>query len=80
MHNMAKDEGSLLILAQTPVGQSAYFVHTDPTIYPNPYTFGPDRWVQAAKDGIPLNKFLVSFTKGSRQCIGIQYAAALDRY
>ncbi|EFY85402.1 trichodiene oxygenase [Metarhizium acridum CQMa 102] len=58
----------------TPVSQSAYFVHTDPTIYPNPHSFNPDRWIQAAKDGFPLGKYLVNFTKGSRQCIGLQMA------
>ncbi|KID79734.1 Cytochrome P450 monooxygenase [Metarhizium brunneum] len=58
----------------TPVSQSSYFVHTDPTIYPDPHSFNPDRWIQAAKDGFPLGKYLVNFTKGSRQCIGLQMA------
>ncbi|KHN97091.1 trichodiene oxygenase [Metarhizium album ARSEF 1941] len=58
----------------TPVSQSTYFVHTDPAIYPDPHSFRPDRWIQAASDGFPLHRYLVSFTKGSRQCIGIQMA------
>ncbi|KKY24987.1 putative cytochrome p450 [Phaeomoniella chlamydospora] len=65
-----------LIPAGTPVSQSSYFVHTDPLIYPNPFSFEPTRWIKAAQEGITLNKFLVSFTKGSRQCIGINMAYA----
>lgn len=57
---------------QTPVSQSTYFVHTDPTVFPNPHSFDPDRWTRAAKENFALNKYLVNFTKGSRQCIGIQ--------
>ncbi|KJZ68590.1 Trichodiene oxygenase [Hirsutella minnesotensis 3608] len=60
----------------TPVSQSSYFVHTDPSIYPNPHSFDPERWVTAVQDRFPLSKFLVTFSKGSRQCIGIQLALA----
>lgn len=62
----------MLTLAQTPVSQSTYFVHTDPSIFPDPHYFDPERWIKAAQQGVALNKFLVTFTKGSRQCIGIR--------
>ncbi|EMD86820.1 hypothetical protein COCC4DRAFT_63008 [Bipolaris maydis ATCC 48331] len=60
----------------TPVSQSTYFVHNNPEIFPNPLKFAPERWVEAAEQGIPLNKWLTSFTKGSRQCLGIGLAHA----
>ncbi|POR38211.1 Cytochrome P450 CYP58R1, partial [Tolypocladium paradoxum] len=60
------------IPAGTPVSQASYFLHTDPAIFPDPYSFDPERWIKAAQDGVPLTRFLVSFTRGSRQCIGIQ--------
>ena len=63
----------MLTSKQTPVSQSAYFVHMDSTIFPNPHSFNPDRWIEAAKEGIKLDRFLVSFSKGSRQCLGIKY-------
>ncbi|KAM4062720.1 cytochrome p450 [Hirsutella rhossiliensis] len=66
--------GGFTIPPGTPVSQSTYFVHTDPTIYPHPHCFDPDRWTRAAQDRFPLNKFLVNFTKGSRQCLGVQMA------
>ncbi|OHX00767.1 cytochrome p450 [Colletotrichum incanum] len=60
----------------TPVSQSTYFVHTNPKCFADPFTFNPDRWVEAAKAGFPLERYLTSFTKGSRQCLGIGLAHA----
>jgi cytochrome P450 len=61
---------------QTPVSQIHYFVHTNEAIFPDPFSFKPDRWVQAAEQGFPLNNYLVSFSKGSRQCLGLSLAYA----
>jgi cytochrome P450 len=57
---------------QTPVSESNYFVHMDPDIFPDPESFDPDRWLRAAKDGFRLDRYLVSFSKGSRMCVGIK--------
>jgi hypothetical protein len=58
--------------SQTPVSQSNYFVHMDPTLFPEPSKFDPERWVRAAENGEYLSRFIVSFTKGSRQCLGMK--------
>ncbi|KAL4895476.1 cytochrome P450 [Aspergillus ambiguus] len=58
----------------TPVSQSIYFVHTDPTVFPHPHKFDPDRWIEAANRGERLTKFLVPFTKGPRICLGLNLA------
>ncbi|KAM5458916.1 hypothetical protein McanMca71_001602 [Microsporum canis] len=63
-----------VIPAGTPVSQSTYFVHMDPDIFPHPESFNPERWVEASKQGQYLNRFLVAFGKGSRQCLGINLA------
>ncbi|KAH7141326.1 trichodiene oxygenase [Dactylonectria estremocensis] len=68
--------GNYSIPAGTPVSQSTYFVHTDPNIFPEPFEFEPERWIKAAESGVNLQKYLVSFSKGSRQCIGLQMAYA----
>ncbi|KAL2810298.1 cytochrome P450 [Aspergillus granulosus] len=62
----------------TPIGSSSLFVHLNPTIFPNPKQFNPDRWLQAKNDvtGGRLNHYLTSFNKGSRACIGINLAYA----
>jgi hypothetical protein len=61
------------LLRQTPVSQAIYFVHHDPTIFPEPEKFDPERWIRASNDGTNLKKYMVSFNKGSRQCLGMKY-------
>lgn len=46
--------------------------HKDPSIFPNPEKFDPDRWL----DTKSLEKYLVAFSKGTRQCLGINLATA----
>ncbi|KAJ5826070.1 hypothetical protein N7474_003208 [Penicillium riverlandense] len=65
-----------VIPAGTPVSQSNYFVHMDSTLFPDPGTFDPERWIRAAEKGEYLSRFIVAFTKGSRQCLGINLAYA----
>ncbi|KAJ5713013.1 Benzoate 4-monooxygenase cytochrome P450 [Penicillium malachiteum] len=65
-----------VIPAGTPVSQSNYFVHMDPTLFPEPEKFDPDRWTRAADKGEHLSRFIVSFTKGSKQCLGMNLAYA----
>ncbi len=58
--------------SQTPISQSNYFVHMDSNLFPEPKKFDPDRWVRAAEKGEHLGRYIVAFTKGSRQCLGIK--------
>ncbi|RDW72779.1 cytochrome P450 [Aspergillus mulundensis] len=53
-----------------------YFVLMDPEIFPNPHEFDPDRWARAAAKGARLDKYLVTFGKGSRMCVGQNLAYA----
>lgn len=57
----------------TIVGMSAYMMHRNPEYFPNPDTFDPERWTDpvAARR---LDKYLVPFSKGQRQCIGMPLA------
>ncbi|UPK99637.1 hypothetical protein LCI18_010689 [Fusarium solani-melongenae] len=68
--------GDWLIPPGTPVSESTLLVHLDPSIFPSPNTFDPDRWVRAAREGVHLSKYICSFTKGTRQCLGINLAYA----
>ncbi|KAL5328095.1 hypothetical protein ACEPPN_005803 [Leptodophora sp. 'Broadleaf-Isolate-01'] len=56
----------------TPVSMSAGIQHLDPRIFPSPLEFQPSRWL----NNKGLERYLVSFTKGSRQCAGINLAYA----
>jgi cytochrome P450 len=56
----------------TIVGMSAVFVHQNASIFPEPKTFNADRWLGSnAKE---LEKYLVSFSRGPRSCLGINLA------
>lgn len=52
-------------------------IHDNPTIFPSPRTFIPDRWLDL--DGKPntrLQKYIIPFSRGSRQCVGMNLAYA----
>jgi len=50
---------------------SSWKMHRNPTIFPDPETFDPTRWLDPAKARY-LEKYLVAFGKGSQQCVGMQ--------
>ncbi|KUL83714.1 hypothetical protein ZTR_07489 [Talaromyces verruculosus] len=58
----------------TPVGMSAYYMHTDPDVFENPFVFRPERWLEGVTAEMQRN--YVPFTKGSRGCLGINLAYA----
>ena len=51
---------------------SSWMVHRDQKIFPDPDRFQPERWTDPA-DLKRLDPYLVSFGKGSRQCLGMPY-------
>ena len=68
-----------VIPAGTPVGMTSIFMHDNPELFPEPYVFRPERWLEpGAKER--LEKYLVNFGKGSRACLGINLAQAEIRF
>jgi cytochrome P450 len=53
-------------LAGSIVGCSAYELHFNATIFPEPERFVPERWLEAADE---MQKFWFAFGAGSRACI-----------
>ena len=49
-------------------------VHTDENVFPDPWTFNPDRWL--GPEGVERRRYQVAFSKGGRKCIGINLAHA----
>ncbi|KAI1827693.1 benzoate 4-monooxygenase cytochrome P450 [Xylaria intraflava] len=64
--------GKWVIPAGTPVMQSLYLHHMSESLFPDPFTFNPQRWIDDPK----LKASLISFGRGSRICIGINLAYA----
>lgn len=60
------------IPCNTILSMTQHDVLYDPKIFPDPYTFKPERWldVETSKH---LDKYLVSFSRGTRGCLGKQY-------
>ena len=61
-----------LIPPQTPVGMTSFHIHHDESIFPDARSFIPERWIENPG----LSRFLVSFSKGTRNCLGINLAYA----
>lgn len=59
----------------TPVAMSSLLQHRDSSKFPNPMKFDPDRWLQQSNNA-RLERYLVPFSKGTRQCMGINLATA----
>ena len=60
----------------TPMSMTPVHVHDNPTIFPEPYEFKPDRWLPLDTNGMRQQKYLVAFGKGSRSCVGMELAKA----
>ncbi len=46
--------------------------HLDESLFPDPWTFDPGRWLENPE----LNKYIWSFSRGPRQCVGLSLAYA----
>ncbi|KAH7384635.1 trichodiene oxygenase [Pyrenochaeta sp. MPI-SDFR-AT-0127] len=66
------------IPAGTPVGMTTYLMHTDETLYPEPFRFNPDRWMDVEKRK-KAGKTYAPFSRGTRMCAGM-YLAWADLY
>ncbi|KAE8154551.1 cytochrome P450 [Aspergillus avenaceus] len=62
----------------TVISMDNYSVAHDEEIFPDSYTFKPERWLDdpVAPDGRKLSRYLVSFGRGTRSCLGINLAYA----
>lgn len=63
----------------TVISMSAYMIHMNPIIFPNPQEFQPERWL--ASDAEPAGtasskRHFMPFGKGSRICLGMNLAYA----
>lgn len=51
---------------------TSHLIHHNESIFPNSHEYIPQRWI----DNPRLDQLLVSFSKGTRQCVGINLAYA----
>lgn len=63
----------------TVVSMSASFIHVNPTFFPSPQDFRPERWLLGDTEPTgpgSLKRYFMPFGKGSRMCLGINLAYA----
>lgn len=53
---------------------SAVIQHYDEDLFPEPFAFRPSRWLGPDGASKELDRYLVPFSKGTRQCGGINLA------
>ncbi|EEB92705.1 hypothetical protein MPER_08747, partial [Moniliophthora perniciosa FA553] len=74
MSRVVSNSGAVIAGHPVPPGTSVSigntFVHMDPDVFPDPTRFYPERWLED-KDHL-LDRYLVSFGKGPRACLGIK--------
>lgn len=66
----------VVLPAGTPVSMSSVLMHDNEGIFPEPRKFKPERWLPLGTTGMALQKYLVPFSRGSRQCLGMHLAWA----
>jgi cytochrome P450 len=66
-------------MPQTVLAASIYLLNNNADIFDDPQVFRPERWLEARTRGENLHKYLASFAKGSRGCVGMKYVL-LDRF
>lgn len=57
---------------QTPVGIASPLIHMNPDVFADPKQFRPERFIENPQ----LKRYIMTFSQGSRQCLGMQLAYA----
>lgn len=52
--------------------QSLYLHHTNPQVFPEPFKFNPERWIEDPK---LKPRYLMAWGRGSRSCLGLKYVS-----
>ncbi|KAF2464255.1 cytochrome P450 [Lindgomyces ingoldianus] len=75
-HNKPLRYKQWVIPAGTSVSMTIPEVSHDEEIFPESHSFMPERWLGEPKtsDGVPLERFMVSFGRGTRSCLGMNLA------
>lgn len=74
LSNKSLRYGDRVIPPRTPVSMTIVDMNHDESVFPDSYTFVPERWLGEPKTakGVPLERYFVGFGKGSRSCLGIK--------
>ncbi|RDW74450.1 cytochrome P450 [Aspergillus mulundensis] len=75
--------GAWVIPAGVMVSMDSYHMHHDESVFHDSHAFVPERWLDGARGPGPdgngrgrLNRYLASFGRGTRMCVGVNLAYA----
>jgi len=75
-----KTSKSYAIPPGVPVGMTNYKTLTDPDIYPDPFAYRPERWLEDGETSPQhlerMERYFTAFSGGARACLGIWLAQA----
>ena len=76
-HEKSFRYGSYIIPPGVPVSTQTYSMHHNEDIFPDSFSYRPERWLGDAKapDGQKsLSRYMTAFGRGTRVCLGMQLA------
>ncbi|KAI0543835.1 cytochrome protein [Xylaria curta] len=78
LHDHDITYGDFVIPKGTIISMNIYDVSHDENIFPNSFEYRPERWLgnPRSSDGRRLSRYMVSFGRGTRSCVGMQLAYA----
>ena len=71
--------GAWAIAPGIPVSSDSWHMHHDESVFPDSFTYRPERWLGNPKgpdQDKNLSRYLTTFGKGTRVCVGTQLAMA----
>lgn len=70
MASLASRDISPIDWPQTVVSMQCYSTQRDPTAYPEPDIFRPERWMPLNTVTFEMKELFMPFSKGTRACLG----------
>ncbi|KAL8774346.1 MAG: hypothetical protein Q9209_001097 [Squamulea sp. 1 TL-2023] len=64
--------GDIAIPTMTAVSMTSVLIHDNPSLFPEPRTFKPERFIENPG----MRRYLIPFSRGTRQCAGLNMAYA----
>lgn len=60
------------VMLQSSISMTLCKAAIDPTIFSNPYSFRPERWLCEEQSPHDFERYVLTFGRGSRMCMGMQ--------
>ncbi|RFU23899.1 hypothetical protein B7463_g12441, partial [Scytalidium lignicola] len=65
-----RELGGYFLPGGTIISMQCYTTHRDPTFFPDPENFKPDRWLDPNAHLDEMKRLFMPFSKGTRDCLG----------